>query len=231
MTDWYISKLFNEWSLTAMILRMTFAAIAGVIIGTDRSVKRRGAGIKTHAIVCIGSALVMMTGQYIYMNFNASNYIDRLPAQVIAGVGFLGVGTILVTGHNQVKGLTTAAGLWTCACVGLAIGIGFLEGALYTVILIVFCFNVLSKFDNWLHKNSKVLSIYVEVESNKALTRFIDELRLEDVKIENLEISKGMIKDEGPNVIATIHLNDSRKREALLDTIRHFEYVHFLEEL
>lgn len=117
-----------------LALDSLFSLVAGTLIGLDRSMKRRGAGIKTHVLVCLGSALVMMTGQFIQLNYEGTMDVARMGAQVISGVGFLGVGTIIVTGHNQVKGLTTAAGLWACACIGLAIGIGFVDGALLALV-------------------------------------------------------------------------------------------------
>ena len=110
----------SSWSLLAITIRLLFALVVGLIIGIDRERKRRVAGIKTHILVCLGSALVMITSQYMMVEFGDMADISRMGAQVISGVGFLGVGTIIVTGRNQVKGLTTAASIWVCACVGLA---------------------------------------------------------------------------------------------------------------
>ena len=128
----------SDWNSLAIFLRLVLAMIVGMAVGIDRGLKRRGAGVKTHVLVCLGSALVMMTSEYMTHTFDSKLDIARLGAQVISGIGFLGVGTILVTGKNQIRGLTTAAGLWTCACVGLAIGIGFAEGAIYTLILMLY---------------------------------------------------------------------------------------------
>lgn len=127
--------MMKGWSELSILLRLVFSVLAGALIGIDRAMKRRGAGIKTHVLVCLGSALVMLTAQFIRLNYEGSMDVTRLGAQVISGVGFLGVGTIIVTGHNQVRGLTTAAGLWGCACIGLAIGIGFVDGAFIAVFL------------------------------------------------------------------------------------------------
>ncbi len=127
----------SGWDSLAIALRLFLAMLVGMAVGIDRGLKRRGAGVKTHVLVCLGSALVMMTSEYMTHAFGAKLDMARLGAQVISGIGFLGVGTILVTGKNQIRGLTTAAGLWTCACVGLAIGIGFAEGAIYTLVLMM----------------------------------------------------------------------------------------------
>ena len=101
-----------EWNSVAICGRLALAILTGTVIGIDRGLKRRGAGIKTHALVCLGSALVMLTSEYMSMNFEQKADLARLGAQVISGVGFLGVGTILVTEKQRVRGLTTAAGLW-----------------------------------------------------------------------------------------------------------------------
>lgn len=101
----------------------------GGVIGLERDLKNHAAGFRTYILVCLGSSIVMMTNQFIFNNYELGDPA-RMGAQVISGIGFLGAGTIMVTNHNHVKGLTTAAGLWSAACIGLAIGIGFYEGAL-----------------------------------------------------------------------------------------------------
>ena len=95
--------------------------------------------------------------------------ITRLGAQVISGIGFLGVGTIMMNGRSEVKGLTTAAGLWACAGVGLAAGIGFAEGTLLAVIFILFIFRVLAPLDKKLHKNSKRIDLYMEFKDSESI--------------------------------------------------------------
>ena len=133
-----IINLIKEWSVTGICLRLILAIIVGTIIGLDRGYKNKGAGIKTHALVCLGAAMSMIVNEYVFREFPGANTdIARMGAQVISGVGFLGVGTIMITGRNEVKGLTTAAGLWACAGVGLAAGIGFAEGTVLALIFII----------------------------------------------------------------------------------------------
>ncbi len=93
-----------------------------------QGVKRRGGGARTMITVCLGATMVMLLEQYLEELYPERLDISRIAAQVISGVGFLGAGSILVSGH-QIKGLTSAASIWTCACIGLAVGIGFLDGA------------------------------------------------------------------------------------------------------
>ena len=154
-----------SWCAGAVALRLMAVFMVGIVVGIDRGIKRRGAGIKTHTLVCLGAALVMTTGQFIYVTTGGANSIDRLGAQVISGVGFLGVGTILVTGHNQVRGLTTAASLWICACLGLAAGIGFVDGVLLVLALVLITLKILSRVDDTVHRQAHVLKLYLVFET------------------------------------------------------------------
>ena len=105
-----------SWTAAGIWIRLVFSLLVGMIIGIDRAMKRRSAGIKTHVLVCMGSALVMLTSEYLVRTFpDTKSDLTRMGAQVISGVGFLGVGTIMITGRNQIRGLTTAACLWICA--------------------------------------------------------------------------------------------------------------------
>ncbi|MHB8065664.1 MAG: MgtC/SapB family protein, partial [Ruminiclostridium sp.] len=135
-SDFYIS----------MILRLIVACLLGGIIGFEREHVHRPAGFRTHILVCVGSALVMITSEYIYYQFSENVNVDpaRLGAQVISGIGFLGAGTIIKEGVN-VKGLTTAASLWAISCIGIAVGIGFYSGALIATVIIFLTLIVIKK--------------------------------------------------------------------------------------
>ena len=107
-----IITFFHLWSIPSVIARLIIATLAGAIIGLDREAKNKEAGIKTHALVCMGAALAMIVNEFAFYQFPGSNIdITRMGAQVISGIGFLGVGTIIVTMRSRVVGLTTAAGL------------------------------------------------------------------------------------------------------------------------
>lgn len=222
--------MMKGWSALSIALRLIFSVITGIIIGADRAMKRRGAGIKTHVLVCLGASLVMLTGQFIQLNYEGTMDVARLGAQVINGVGFLGVGTIIVTGRNQVRGLTTAAGLWACACIGLAIGIGFIDGAVVAVILAVFTFKVLNRVDGWIHKYAKIFDLYIEFPNNKSVSEFVNELHTKNIKISNFELGKSKIKGEGPNALICIELKDRGHRDKILHEIRSMNCVRYLEE-
>ena len=221
----------SDWNSLAIFLRLVLAMIVGMAVGIDRGLKRRGAGVKTHVLVCLGSALVMMTSEYMTHTFDSQLDIARLGAQVISGIGFLGVGTILVTGKNQIRGLTTAAGLWTCACVGLAIGIGFAEGAIYTLILMLVTLKVLTRLDALLLRYAKVFDLYIEFDSSKNVSLFLQKMRELSVKVETLEMTKGKGPDKVPGAVISVEILKKRERLNLLDEIRTLEFVRYVEEL
>lgn len=220
-----------EHNTLETLFRLIFAMLAGMIIGIDRGVKRRGAGVKTYSLVCIGAALVMLTGEFVYNNFTGSMDISRLGAQVISGVGFLGVGTIIVTGRNQVRGLTTAAGLWTCACIGLAIGIGFYDGAVIMLFLCIIVLKVMTKVDGYVYNHSKVLDLYIGFHSITEITGFMEHLRNKEIKILHFEIEKSKLKEEGSAALITIEIPKKSLRVDILNQLQQMEGVDFVEEL
>lgn len=224
-------EMMRGWSEFSILLRLVFSVIAGALIGTDRAMKRRGAGLKTHVLVCLGSALVMLTAQFMWLEFDNSMDISRMGAQVISGVGFLGVGTIIVTGRNQVRGLTTAAGLWGCACIGLAIGIGFVDGAFIAVFLAIFTLKVLNRVDGYIHKHAKIFELYVEFGTNKNVSEFIRYLHEEQIKINNFEIGKSKIKGEGPNALVSVEVKDKHQRIDFMEKLHDLECIRYIEEV
>lgn len=227
----WIVETAGSWSTIGITIRLLFAMITGILIGFDRSLKGRGAGIKTHTLVCIGSTLVMITSEYISVRFGGQADLSRMGAQVISGVGFLGVGTIIVTGKNQVKGLTTAAGLWTCASVGLAIGIGFIEGAVLALVFIMLTFTLLWKVDVIIHRYAKVFDLYMEFETNKSISVFLQTMHEIGIKINSMEISKSKIKGEGPNAIVSIGIKRPLNGLKVISDIRDMDCIRYVEEL
>ncbi len=222
----------HGFTILGITIRFIFSTIVGTTIGIDREMKNRSAGIKTHVLVCLGACMVSTTSQYVSMAFQGVNGdINRLGAQVISGVGFLGVGTILVTGKNQVRGLTTAAGLWVCACVGLAVGIGFIEGATIAFLFIIFTLRVLNLVDNRIHMYARDFELYIEFENTKSVRFFIDDMHKKDISIYELSVNKSDIKGQGPIAIVRVGVSNIKDRPAFIDNLREYEYISFVEEL
>ncbi len=230
-----ILSYLRELNMISVALRIFLAVLIGGAMGMERGRKNRPAGLRTYILVCLGSAMVMMTNQYVYLEFQASDPV-RLGAQVISGIGFLGAGTILVTGKSQIKGLTTAAGLWTAACSGLAIGIGFYEGALFGGITILFVVSGLNGLDARIHRRSRYMEIYIEYDKNQK--SFSDFLKYaQQHQIEATDIQPGII-GSGENssaqtmgYILTVKSSIKRSHSEIIEALSGAEGMHYIVEL
>ena len=159
-----------------VFIKIALAAVIGGIIGMERGKQGRAAGMRTHILVTVGSALTVMLGLFSVAVLGYSLDPMRIAAQVISGIGFLGVGTILLKGRFQITGLTTAAGLWCTAAIGLAIGAGFYEGALGAFAASVLVVSLLHKLEYKVIKRSNRFGIYVEIDSDTAVSDMLQAL-------------------------------------------------------
>lgn len=217
---------------TTIIIRLLLALFLGGAIGFERGKSGRPAGLRTHILVCLGSTMAMMTNQYIFQEFAIADP-TRIAAQVISGIGFLGAGTIIVTGKQQVKGLTTAAGLWATACMGLAIGIGFYKAAIFACILIFFSTVVLHRFDNSMLSKSKIMDLYIEFSDTASISSVADVIKSDMmIHIESIEIVKPSYGNtNGVAAILTIRLKKKRVRLDVVTKISEIKGVEFAEEI
>ncbi len=214
-----------------IILRLVLAVLLGGIIGFERGRSGRPAGLRTHILVCLGSALAIMTNQYIFETYGVSDPA-RIAAQVISGIGFLGAGTILVTGRHQVKGLTTAAGLWATACMGLAVGIGFYKAAIVTCFLISFATVILHRFDNFMLYKSKIMDIYMEFSATTSFSSILEALKKLNISIEAVELVKPTYNaNTSVAAIMTIKLKQKKMKMDVLTAVCAIEGVEFAEEI
>lgn len=220
----------GQFTTFGIFLRLATATLAGLLVGLEREAKNKGAGIKTHVLVCIGSALCMIVGEYVYLQFPDGADITRIGSSVVSGVGFLGVGTIIVTGNREVRGLTTAAGLWACACIGLAAGAGYIEGVLLTLGFVMFALLVLRYFDKALSRLSKDFDLYVEIDENHNVKHFLHELRRMDVTFTNVRFTKSNAPGDGPIVMLSATAPRIAQRELVVEHLRDLEYVRYLED-
>ncbi len=167
----------HEINTVTVILRIVIATIMGGFIGIERFKQGRAAGMRTHVLVALGSTLASMIGLFLSEELGMSNDPTRIAAQVISGIGFLGMGTILVKGRFQITGLTTAAGLWATAAIGLAIGMGFYTGAITAFVCAVLTITIMSKLEYVLTKRYNRFGIYVEIKSDEYVRTTIDMLK------------------------------------------------------
>lgn len=218
-------------TLEGIFIRVFTAVAAGGIIGLERGMKNRPAGLRTYMLVCLGACVVMLVNQYTYQVFQVGDPV-RMGAQVVSGIGFLGAGTIIVTTHNQIKGLTTAAGLWTAAGIGLAIGIGLYEVAIAGAMAVFFILTVLHKWDFKVRSKAHIFDVYVELNESYPLGEFLRTVRAcglypSDVQLEH----ENMFMEKELSFIVTMKGKKKQNQEEMLTILKNLEGVKYLEIL
>ncbi len=223
------------------LLRLGVALLCGGIIGLERGRKRRPAGFRTHMLVCLGAALAMVMSQYLsvmeaaywskIVPFTANTDLSRFGAQVINGIGFLGAGTIIVTGKQEVKGLTTAAGLWASACMGLAVGAGFVEGALVGCLLISITIILFTRLEHWLMIRARNINLFIEFENSEDLGAIISSIKEQDVRIFDVEIQKEKKEQGVRGAVFSIRLPKRMRHTGFIATLAGVECIRSIEEL
>jgi len=217
--------------LLTIFIRLSLAMICGGILGMERGKKNRPAGFRTYMLVCVGATLVMLTNQYLCELYGTGDPA-RLGAQVISGIGFLGAGTIIVTGRNRVKGLTTAAGLWADACLGLAIGVGFYSAAIIGGALILLAMSVLHRLDDRMVANARNVDLYMEFQKMSDLGAFMAKIKEFGMKISEIEMTKSnSTEDIGVAVLITLKLEKKKPHTEIIELLSQIEGVRYLEEI
>ncbi len=219
-------------SLAALVIKLLLAVILGGSIGLERGRKRRPAGFRTHILVCMGATLAMCISRYCIETLGITVDVSRLGAQVINGIGFLGAGTIIVTRRQEVKGLTTAAGLWACACMGLAVGAGFFECALVAFLAIILSTTLLDKIEKMITSRSRNMNINVMVTETAVISSVHEVLRSMNIKIFDSEITNVReLANESPNVVIETQLSRRRPHVEIIAALAAIDGVISVEEL
>lgn len=212
-------------------LRILCAIFIGGLLGLDRGLKNRPAGMRTYMLVCVGSCLIMLTNQFIYQSAGTGDPV-RMGAQVVSGIGFLGAGTIIVTRRSQIKGLTTAAGLWAAAGVGLALGVGFYFGAALGGAAIFGVMTLLHRMDNKLQRNARTIEVYVEMATDFSVGDFLRELRLRNLELHELQREHDAHTEQGVRAyLATLRAQRRTSHIELLEDLAKIPGILFIEEL
>ena len=220
----------RELTLLAIVLRISLAILLGGIIGMERGMKNRPAGLRTYMLVCLGSCIVMITNQYIYQIYGIGDP-TRMGAQVVNGIGFIGAGTIMVTSRNQIKGLTTAAGLWASACIGLALGIGLYEAAVLGAVCIFLILSLLHDLDFRMRSRTKQVDTYIELKEGIPLKSFFTFLRENAIKPSGFQMQTEGLHSQ--NILAfTVTLKSQDKNhDEIVQTIKTMPGIGYVEAL
>ena len=229
--DWVtLEKLLNQFNEISVIVRILLAMLLGGIIGIEREKSKRPAGFRTHILVCVGASMTALIGLFVW--YQVGNVTDpaRISAQVISGIGFLGVGTILVKEYDHITGLTTAAGLWTTAAIGIACGYGFYSAALVGTLVVTVTSAILFKLEKGTRRRNSIISIYLEIVGTEAVNEYTDWF-LEELKAKNVLIvaPRSAIK-HNVGVEVMLSFKEEENIKVVLEKIRSKEKVAFAIE-
>ena len=196
-----------DWNL---ILRLLLAGVMGGLIGLERELRAKEAGFRTHFIVALGSALFMIISQFAFSGrFDAA----RVAAQVVSGIGFIGAGVIIFQ-KNVVRGVTTAAGLWVAAAIGLACGAGMFDVAGAAALMTVLCLELLHFFH--LRYGEKVVDLTLKSQGNQDLLAVLDVLKAEKINVDTYSVF-------GSKVHLTVRLQQRNYVDTLRDLVERLE--------
>lgn len=212
------------------LLRLALTVVMGSILGLERTRKLRPAGLRTYTLVCTGACIVMLVGIYIYQGYGPGFDPARMAAQVISGIGFIGAGTIIVTSKRKVKGLTTAAGLWAAACLGLVVGAGFYSLAIGAFLTLLLTMTYADKLERFYFKRLRRMSLSIIVTSLNVLSTISTDLKAHDATICDIEISDA-IDCGGVTISGILRMDKHMDHDKLLEHIMTLDGVIFAEIL
>ena len=223
--------MLRELTFWSVPIRILAVVIASGIIGLERGLKNRAAGFRTYMLVSIGACMIMMINQYAYQFYGVGDPV-RMGAQVVSGIGFLGAGSILVTKHNQIKGLTTAAGLWASACIGLAFGIGFYEAAVIGAVAVYLSLTVFHAWEDFMRRHTKAISFYAELKAGCTMADVIRTARGLELSLSNVQMEQRQnAMDPTLSFLATAKGEKKLGHQQIMERLRSMDCIQYLEEL
>ena len=221
----------RDINLLSVVIRMLLAVICGGVVGFEREKDGKDAGTRTHMMICVGSAMVTATSQYFLLVLHQYTDVARLGAQVIAGLGFIGAGTIVVTQYRRVRGLTTAAGLWVVGIVGLCCGAGFFEGAILATLLLLFASEVIAKLEKQRFTKTTNADLYIEYGTAENLKSVMIYLRDVDVRVEGFELNRTAADGKGTSGIFHVKLHRKITAKDIIADLKGYGCVLDIYEL
>lgn len=233
----------RDISLISLFIKTFLAVLFGGLIGLERGQKHRAAGSRTYMIVCLGAAMTIMLAQYdafqlatrmheFVESINAKVDVTRFASKAVNGIGFLGAGTIIVTGRQEVKGLTTAAGLWASACMGIAIGAGFYECAIMGFMLILVTTVLFNKLGSWIVTRARNMDLYVEFAEMENLGEIIGTIKGMEIQIFDVDIQREKsLNGVTIGAVLSTRLPKGQTHSHVMSTISKFDFVTLVDEI
>lgn len=222
----------ENFSTGSAFFRLLIAALLGGLIGIQRGTRRRPAGLRTFSLVSLGAALSMVTNEFLMQRYGTSIDPTRLAAQVISGIGFLGIGTIIITGKNSVRGLTTAATLWVTATMGIAIGAGFIIGGVAAFILIMLNIGILTKISRFQEQNNRMIGLSMEIDKNEGTQEVLQYIHEHRYIITSLEKNrKPAVVAKASVILLELDMKKRHSHDELIQELNQLKNVYYVEEI
>ena len=216
----------------AVAIRLMLATLCGSLIGWERVVRRHSAGIRTFALVSLGSAVATVLNLYLAMLPGMDADVSRIPAGVVSGIGFLGAGTIILTGRNQIKGLTTAASLWVASCMGMAFGAGYITVGLICFAFVMIANVILVHLSQLIEENSRYVSIYIEVEESNGIKKLRKKIAELGYEINSMNKTKDKtLSGNDSALMLELDFGSKHSHHALMEELNNLDFVNYVEEL
>ena len=219
-----------EFSTATALIRLAMAMLVSGILGMERTRKLRPAGMRTYMLVCIGACSTMLGGLYLYEVYGPGFDPARMAAQVISGIGFIGAGTIMVTPHQKVRGLTTAAGLWGVACLGINIGVGNYVIAMGVFVAMLITMLVADKLELIFFRHLMRIHVTVLIRSLDVLPDIRETMKSFDITLSNLEFSKA-VEDQGVTLTCFLRLKHRTQHSKAVEALEKVPGVLHVEML
>lgn len=224
-----VVEFFEKYSYLSIFFRLIVAMLMGAVIGYERATKKSTAGLRTFSIVCVAAALTMIINEHLISLYGTGD-AARLAAQVISGIGFLGMGSIILTSRNQIRGLTTAATLWATAILGIAIGAGMIIPSCIAFIIMMFIIIVMSRTSKNLAKYNRVITVYLETDKNAGMLQILNMLSSQGYEVIQLEKHKS--SPEGDLMLQLeLDLKGKYLHSDIIKQLSQVESIHYIEEV
>lgn len=225
------APLLQEVTLLSVILRIGLSVLIGGILGAERGLRNRPAGFTTYVLVCMGSCLIMLTNQYISAILPGTDP-TRFGAQVVSGIGFLGAGTIIVTSKDEIRGLTTAAGLWVSAGLGLAVGVGFYTGAIVGCLFSVFVLISLKRIDIYIKQHARSMEIYLEYSTDFSMRTLSEFTQKQGYTLFDMQRGRvKTLKNELGTLVFSLDLAGKTNHQDVLNSLYCLDGVEYIREI
>ena len=233
-----VAKLLGEWAvginLYSILLRTALSLLLAAIIGCERSSKRHAAGLRTFMLVSLASTVAMLLDLYLLELSGHGMFL--LSAAAIIGIAIVSVNSVLFSSRNQIKGLTTSAGLWACGILGLAIGAGFYTVTLATFLALLCSLSFFPKFEVYLKNRSNHFEVHLELKNVGYLQNFVATIRelgltIDDIEMNTAYVHSGLSVYSVSISIANDELRKYKTHAEIIEALRSLEYIYHIEEM